>query len=158
NETKCANWHVACAHFTRRSSRMLQRVRYPARMSALTAALLVGAIHCSAAVSAGDGGSTDSGTDAVTSDTGGAPPCPTSLPSAGAACSREGLVCGYGDNPQLNCRPTATCTSGAWVLGPMPGPGCEPLPPAMCPATREQAANQSCSPDGAICGYGGLGC
>ena len=81
--------------------------------------------------------------------------CPASLPAMGASCDREALVCGYGQDPRVTCRPYATCTSGAWVVT---DPGCPALPPVMCPATREIAADQPCTPLDAYCAYDGVPC
>jgi hypothetical protein len=99
-------------------------------------------------------GSDDTATDTAI-DT--APPdgCPASLPSSGAACSKDGLVCGYGDDPRPQCRPTATCSNGSWSVG---KGVCPPSPTATCPASAVAAAGQACSPDGAFCTYGNVIC
>lgn len=101
--------------------------------------------HCASSVSSGDGGS-----DATTQG-----PCPAAQPSGGAACTRDGLVCGYGDDPRAACHPIATCAAGAWAITPST---CPALPPVLCPATREAAQGQMCSPTDAYCGYGGVAC
>lgn len=88
---------------------------------------------------------------------GGSGPCPASAPTAGAMCARDGLVCSFGDDPRPACRPRATCTSGSWTFA-TPTPGCDPLPPATCPATREAAQGTACTPEGARCTYDGLAC
>jgi hypothetical protein len=82
-------------------------------------------------------------------------PCPAALPVAGGACSREGLVCAYGDDPRPECRTTASCRSAAWQLA---ASGCAPLPPATCPPSRAAADGQPCAVQDAWCGYDGLGC
>lgn len=84
--------------------------------------------------------------------------CPQNIPIAGARCSREGLACEYGDDPRGDsCRPVATCGSGAWTVDPK---SCAALPTATaCPATRDAAEGQTCSPSGAYCVYSpGLEC
>ena len=97
-----------------------------------------------------DSGSTDSSVDS-----GAVSPCPVAQPSEGDACTREGLACGYGDDPRVECRPVATCTSAQWTID---TPSCSTLPPVTCPATREAASGADCTPDGAYCDYDGLAC
>ena len=109
------------------------------------------------------GGASDAGSDAAadatgdsTGDTTPTPDaCPATLPTDGAACSPNGLVCGYGDDPRPGCHPSATCIGGKWSIPPS---ACPPLPPTTCPPTREEAAGKTCSPKDAWCGYGGLSC
>src|SRR5450432_4481923 len=50
-------------------------------------------------------------------------PCPAALPTNGAACTppyaATGFAtseCSYGDDLRPQCRPVATCTSGAWEV------------------------------------------
>lgn len=119
-----------------------------AAVLAMTALL---ALHCGQTTGRIDGG-TDTGS---MTDAGGTGPCPPSLPTHGTACARSGLVCAYGDDPRPNCRPSATCTGGTWVVA---MPNCPTLPPAMCPPSREAAAGQRCMPVGAYCSYDGVPC
>lgn len=86
---------------------------------------------------------------------GGESPCGTSPPADGASCTREGLVCEYGDDPRRACRTTATCTGGSFDVA---AGGCPPPPEDTCPATREAAAGQPCAVIGAFCTYGELSC
>ncbi len=81
-----------------------------------------------------------------------APVCPAQLPQANTPCTRESLVCQYGDNPR--CLSTAICTQGHWVIQMVK---CQPQDPS-CPATREAAAGQVCQPLDAYCNYSGLIC
>lgn len=82
-------------------------------------------------------------------------PCPASVPQPGP-CAREGLVCQYGSDPREACRPSSTCRAGRWEVN---LPPCAPITdPAMCPASREGAANAACDTMGAVCNYGGLAC
>jgi hypothetical protein len=78
--------------------------------------------------------------------------CPTTLPDANTVCTKEGLACEYGDNPR--CLSMALCQSGKWLVAVIK---CLPPDPS-CPATREAAAGQSCSPKDAYCNYSGLTC
>lgn len=129
---------------------------------ALVSFFLVALAACGSSRTAGDAGGSDSGggdsgggDSGRTDGGGGGGVCPASLPAAGASCSREGLVCQYGDDPRIACRPTATCTSGSFVVN---DPDCPPIAMVMCPATREAAAGQLCTPMDAICAYDGLAC
>lgn len=84
-----------------------------------------------------------------------AAPCPASIPQPGA-CAREGLVCQYGGDPRESCRPSARCEAGQWVVS---LPPCGAITdPAMCPASREVAANAECTEVGSLCDYDGLAC
>ncbi len=104
---------------------------------------------------ASDGAVDAAAQDAATSDAA-AGPCPATLPAARTACTRELLTCQYGGDPRENCRPSATCSMGFWTVT---TPTCPPInPPNMCPATREMASGQACSPLDAVCAYDGLFC
>lgn len=93
--------------------------------------------------------------DAPAADVPGSP-CPADPPASMSPCAREGLACQYGRDPRESCRTTATCDAGAWQIV---SPRCPPLvDPAMCPASREAAANTDCSTMNATCDYAGLGC
>ncbi len=100
------------------------------------------------------GTDTPTGTDVIP-DVPTTAPCPSAMPAAGGACTRNGLVCAYGDDPRATCRPTATCTGGAWTLQPTT---CSSLPPVTCPATLTAASGQACSPQDAYCAYEGVPC
>ncbi len=100
----------------------------------------------------------DSGSDVTPDATPDAPvggPCPATIPAEGSPCAREGLVCGYGDDPRVQCHPRATCTNGAWTWQRTNCPG---LPPTSCPPTRAMASGQQCTPRDAFCGYEGIPC
>jgi hypothetical protein len=81
--------------------------------------------------------------------------CPADLSQISTWPCTEGLTCEYGTDPRPGCRASATCTSGTWTVT---QPKCTQLPPVTCPATREAAAGQACTPDGAYCVYGDLAC
>lgn len=76
--------------------------------------------------------------------------CPALLPTANTACPRVGLECAYGDDPRPQCRQHATCSGTGWQL---PIGVCPPMPTTTCPATAADAANKSCSAEGAYCSY-----
>ena len=98
----------------------------------------------------GSGGSNGSGAD------GGMVSCPSALPTAGQACSQDGLACEYGADPRETCRESASCSGGTWSLT---APGCPPYPTATCPPSLSSAQGASCSPTGAYCVYDqGLSC
>jgi hypothetical protein len=82
--------------------------------------------------------------------------CPSTAPAQGGSCPRAQLVCEYGDDPRTRCHTRAECTfSRTWNVIP---PSCDPIPPASCPASREQASGQSCATVNAVCAYAGLAC
>ncbi|MCC6998085.1 MAG: hypothetical protein IT370_25955 [Deltaproteobacteria bacterium] len=95
-----------------------------------------------AAVVGGDGGARDGAVLPT--------PCPATPPQVNDACPRAGLVCEYGDDPRESCHTVATC-NGTWSIV---APRCTALPPVICPATREAAAGQDCTPMDAYCSYG----
>ncbi|MBK8170654.1 MAG: tail fiber domain-containing protein [Sandaracinaceae bacterium] len=111
-------------------------------------ATISGAAGCGGSHSAEDGGA---GSDASTSA------CPAAAPAAGSACTRDGLVCAFGDDPRPQCRRHFACSGGAWTAQ-TPATDCDPLPPVTCPASREAAQGTACSPEGAYCSYDGLAC
>ena len=73
--------------------------------------------------------------------------CPPMPPSAGTTCTREGLVCTFGDDPRASCRTRATCTSATWAIT---SPRCVPLP-TDCPATP--SAGAVCGTPDNVCAY-----
>jgi len=82
--------------------------------------------------------------------------CPPQLPQSGSACPQESFTCVYGDDPREACLARASCSSNrTWSIT---APRCQPIPAAMCPATREQAAGKACTPRDAFCNYAGLIC
>ena len=94
-------------------------------------------------------------TPLTTSDAGVTPVCPAALPTEGAACTRNGAVCEYGDDPRVQCRTFASCTTARWSVA---AGTCDALPPAACPASRAAAEGQTCAVEGAFCSYDGLAC
>lgn len=56
--------------------------------------------------------------------------CPDTLPSAGTACSREGLLCTYGSDARPKCRTHAQCTNGSFNIVKEPAAGSCSTPPA----------------------------
>jgi len=97
----------------------------------LGAAVFAGVVACGGVVSSGD----DSGSDGSPIEDASSPYCPSSAPSNGAACSKEGLYCEYGSDPNLSCNTVAQCTGGSWTVN-TPAPDCPTPPnPSPCPAT-----------------------
>lgn len=82
-------------------------------------------------------------------------PCPSDISQISTWPCTEGLTCEYGTDPRPECRASATCTAGTWVVNQAK---CVQLPPVTCPATRAEAAGQICPTDGAYCVYGDLSC
>lgn len=82
--------------------------------------------------------------------------CPSDISQIATWPCTEGLTCEYGTDPRASCRDTATCKGGAWSV--TTPELCSPLPKVTCPATRDAAAGQTCSTDGAYCTYGDLSC
>ncbi len=105
-------------------------------------------------------GSDDGGGSGGSGGTGGKPVygggCPNVTPAQGTSCPRSELVCEYGDDPRRNCHTRAECDfSKRWNVIEQK---CDPIPPAMCPATRDDAAGKSCGTKDAVCDYAGLAC
>jgi len=84
-----------------------------------------------------------------------ASPCGEAAPVANSACTNEGLVCEYGEDPRPNCRTLSECTAGSWLVT---VPRCEAIPDATCPTTLEAAAGELCDTQDAWCTYDGLHC
>jgi hypothetical protein len=78
--------------------------------------------------------------------------CPQALPGPGDSCTRDGLICQYGNDPRRECRPTARCDNKIWQVT---DPGCKQPPKETCPPTREDAASKNCSIRDAYCTYPG---
>lgn len=83
--------------------------------------------------------------------------CALSPPTVGNACSSEGTLCAYGEDPRWQCRDRFRCTLGVWTAEAALA-DCDALPPETCPASRELASGTACSTEGAICNYDGLAC
>lgn len=103
-----------------------------------------------------DDGGTDSspGNDAGTY-------CPSSPPKQNDSCSKDGLWCEWGSDPNLSCNTTAQCANGSWIV--TQGADCVTPPnPSSCPATFASVpVGQSCgSLVGTTCQYdkGMCGC
>jgi hypothetical protein len=82
----------------------------------------------------------DSGADGTAEVYGGG--CPSSLPNRGA-CSVDGRICSYGEQPRSECRDKATCTSGQWVVE--RGDCVTPTPAGGCP---EKLTGNNCASPG----------
>jgi len=67
-----------------------------------------------------------------------------------------GMVCEYGTDPRPACHTRLTSVGDGTTS--LTTPRCTVLPPVTCPATREAAAGQACTPLDAYCGYGDLTC
>lgn len=80
-------------------------------------------------------------------------PCPETLPTTGASCSQEGLVCEYGDDPNPRCRVHPRCEQGAWVSFDGALPGCPSTRASSCPVTVDAARDQACTEDQAWCSW-----
>lgn len=112
-----------------------------------------GAVSGTSGTSATSGG-TSTGTSGGGGTSGGPrPACPATQPSG--QCSPNGLECEYGDDPRPSCRAQALCEDGSWRVA---APRCTPLPSATCPASRDGASGQACSPKDAVCNYDGSLC
>jgi len=124
----------------------------------IAASLLVAGCGSNPVPMNSDAGRSDAGhvdgrpSDGKASDGAAAQVCPAALPQSGLGCSREGLVCEYGDNPR--CLSTATCAQGRWQVVTVK---CQ-APDPSCPATREAAAGQTCQTQDGHCNYAGLVC
>jgi hypothetical protein len=95
-------------------------------------------------------GTTGNGTT-TTTGTGGASPsgCPADAPTGGPPCAEEGLLCTYGEEQRPECRITASCSGGTWIVS---APPCAVPGPGTCP-TAPPPSNDVCPEDGAVCTY-----
>jgi hypothetical protein len=91
---------------------------------------------------------TDSGTDSSPPSDGGLGPlCPPTAPSDGSPCSKEGLSCEYGSDPNLYCNAYAQCSLGKWQVNVPPPSGCPTQPnQGTCPSSYASV------PVGQLCG------
>jgi hypothetical protein len=77
--------------------------------------------------------------------------CPTTPPTASAACSQDKLACEYGSNPDPSCNQAFECSGGAWVDR-TSGVACPPQ--SDCPASYASIpATENCSPETLTCAY-----
>lgn len=107
-----------------------------------------------------DGGGGGGGDDAGGgSDSGLVSACGTSVPTTGAVCSKEGLVCEFGSDPSSRCNTFAGCVNGAWQIQRKGGSDCPtPTGSKSCPATYAGVKEGAvCPQDGLECGYPGVG-
>jgi hypothetical protein len=92
--------------------------------------------------------------------------CPSTLPSAGSACSINDFVCAYGTNPNPLCNQLSQCIEQTWQT--MSGERTCPAPAASCPTRYAAAYGTTCAnqdesqlctyPEGTcVCGYAGKG-
>jgi len=106
-----------------------------------------------------DGGGTSDG--GGTNDGGLTIDCPSSIPSSGANCAKEGLECEYGTSAELQCNTLATCQGGHWNVVPPVPDACQP-PSSKCPPSFAQVPVDQACPDavGTTCDYpqGTCGC
>jgi hypothetical protein len=124
------------------------------RLAALLFTAAAGACGGSVETGAGGSGATGSTTGngtSGTSGTGGGSPsgCPVEAPTAAAACEKEALLCTYGEEPRPECRTSAICSGGTWIVNP---PLCAQPPPGICPPAVPPN-NEVCPSDGVVCTY-----
>lgn len=115
-----------------------------------------------AASSGGPGGNTDGG-EAKNN-----PACPANAPDQATSCSKEGLLCEYGDDFVPACNTLRVCSEGRWaspITGGdaqcgLPAPTVAPNPSDCAPTRASVPDGQACSStsvcsyDGAICSCG----
>lgn len=93
------------------------------------------------------------------------PPCPSSRPPAGSACTINDFVCAYGTNQNPRCNWLVQCVDSAWEE--VASPIC-PSDPGPCPSSYSAANATVCDathswqlceyPEGSCtCGYAGEG-
>ena len=100
----------------------------------------------------GGGGGGDSG--GGVSDAGLVPACPKIAPADGTACSKPGLECEYGSDPNIECNTVARCQGSYWSTAASRGGEC-PTPP---PGSKSCASTYAQVPVGEACPYQGLEC
>ncbi len=86
-------------------------------------------------------------------------PCGRVPPADGAICAMDGLICEYGGDPRVLCRPTARCQMGHWEVLMPAAAACPGFSlPGVCPPSAMDAQARMCPAEGLWCGYGGLTC
>jgi hypothetical protein len=133
------------------------------------------ALTCAAGACAGKTSSISDSTPTPQSDAGigpRAPECPAAEPAQGSACTKNGLLCEYGNDYNPLCNTIVVCSTDRWASPIYSGgggkcPSSQPIVgpnPTDCPATREDvpmgtacSTKSKCSYDGASC-YCGAYC
>ena len=134
--------------------------------------LLVAALAATASACSGKTVDTGApGADASFQDGGGgdasplAPGCPATLPAEGTACTRDQLLCEYGDDFDPRCNKIRVCSTDRWASPvsfggaphcPTSVPTVPPNPPD-CPATRAAVPTGTCTSTSA-CNYSASTC
>jgi Chaperone of endosialidase len=131
----------------------------PTRRVASKLALALTALTASAvSASACSGKTTDVPlADAAAGDAGpspGAPDCPSAKPGPSDGCSKEGLLCEYGDDWSPRCDVVLVCSGGRWASPIYWGGGgtkCPSQRPTLPPNPPECAATAAAVPTGQTC-------
>lgn len=150
--------------------RSIRAMRSPLRLLALVPLTVVFGVIASAcsgklapdepSIGNGDAGAlTDSGLGVRSGD------CPAALPAQGTACTKNDLLCEYGDDYNPLCNTVLVCSSGRWASpiyfsGPAKCPSVPPtVPPnpSNCAATPEALPTGTCS-SASNCNYDGAQC
>jgi hypothetical protein len=113
----------------------------------------------------GDGGSMQDAT--ITNDAAPLPPdCPPTMPAEGTGCTKDQLICEYGDDFDPQCNTIRVCSGGKWASsisfgGPAMCPsGLPTIPqnPTECAATRTQVPEGTACTGSTSCAYDGSTC
>lgn len=98
----------------------------------------------------GSGSSSGSSGGGSGSSSGGTPTaCPATLPGAGGACARVGLVCEYGSDPDPGCNQLETCETNGWSK-----PAAGRCVTGVCPAHYgDVPVGKDCTAPGLDCAY-----
>jgi hypothetical protein len=96
--------------------------------------------------SSGSSGSTDGGGPNN-------PACPASDPQDGTACTKDGLLCEYGDDFNPLCNVVRVCSGTRWArpITYSSAPKCPSTAPTLPPNPAECAATRAAVPEGQAC-------
>ena len=85
-------------------------------------------------------------------------PCPGQVPVSMGSCTKEGLNCEYGDDPDPWCHTYAFCQQGKWLVNPV-SLDCPSTFATVCPTSQDAARDVACSQKNSWCSWGpGIEC
>ena len=74
--------------------------------------------------------------------------CPPALPAVGSGPCPTSLVCAYGNDLRVSCRPTALCVDSSWTVSMAVPPSC---PLVVCPVPAPSDRDSCDQPEGSVC-------
>lgn len=125
-------------------------------------------VACSGMTADGASAPNDGGSETSTTTTKNHPDCPAADPGDGAACTKDGLLCEYGDDFDPRCNQLRVCSGGRYgspILFGGGGKKCGAPPPvvppnpAACPGSKGAITEgQTCAAKGTACSFDGARC